>query len=158
MSPRLLLAAAVVALVACDADSIITPPPTSGGPLIAATYYMHQADDSTLAATISTRIAGVTQETTVLDSAQLTVNADSSYQERYWVRILLNGALDRRETIVDIGKISIEGFGYRLTSDVREREFTMVVVSIGNLTTFEQMVFYELDPPVTTGKYKGTHP
>jgi len=158
MSPRLLLVAAVVALVACDAGDTITPPPTSGLPLIAATYYLHEADGDTLPALISTRIAGVSQEKTFLDSARIIIAADSTYEQRYWVHILLNEVPDRSEFVIDIGTYKVEGFGFRLTSELREREFTMVVPRLGNITSFEQMLYFANEPPITTGLYKVTPP
>jgi hypothetical protein len=119
---------------------------------------MHAADDDTLPAKISERIVGVALEATMLDSAQLMVNADLSYEQRYWIRVLVTGTLDRSDVVLDEGTFSPEGLGYRLTSNLRAREFTFVVPSLGNITSSEQMVFFANNPPITTGTYKLSHP
>lgn len=147
-----------VGLAACEDGSITTTPPTTGGPLIPGTWYMHAADGDTLPAKISERIVGVALEATMLDSAQLMVNADLSYEQRYWIRVLVTGTLDRSDVVLDEGNFAPEGLGYRLTSSLRTREFTFVVPSLGNITSSEQMVFFANNPPITTGTYKLSHP
>lgn len=143
-----------VGLAACEDGGGTTTPPTPGGPLIPGTWYMHTADGDTLPAKISERIVGVALEATMLDSAQLVVNADLSYEQRYWIRVLVTGTLDRSDVVLDEGNFASEGLGYRLTSSLRAREFTLVVPSLGNITTSEQMVFFANNPPITTGTYK----
>ncbi len=147
-----------VGLAACEDTGIITPPPTTGGPLIPGTWYMHSADGDALPAKISERIVGVALEATMLDSAQLMVNADLSYEQRYWIRVLVTGTLDRSDVVLDEGNFASERLGFRLTSSLRAREFTFVVPSLGNITSSEQMVFFANNPPITTGTYKLSHP
>lgn len=151
-------AAALFSLAACDGDVTAGPPPGTGGLLIPGVWYMHFANDSALPAAISVRIAGVTQETTMLDSSRLTLNTDLTWEQRYWTRVLLNGVLDRTEVIVDEGTYAPVAGGYNVTSQVRLRQFTFVVPVIATVTTSEQMVFYLSDPPITTGTYKLTPP
>jgi len=157
---RSVLFAAVLALglAACEAGGVTATPPTTGGPLIPGTWYMHTADGDALPAKISERIVGVALEATMLDSAQLVVNADLTYEQRYWIRVLITGNLDRSDVVLDEGVFASEGLGFRLTSSLRAREFTFVVPSLGNITTSEQLVFFANDPPITTGTYKLSHP
>jgi len=160
LRPRSVLFALILTagIGACEAGGITTTPPTTGGPLIPGTWYMHTADGDTLPAKISERIVGVALEATMLDSAQLVVNADLSYEQRYWIRVLVTGTLDRSDVVLDEGTFGSEGLGFRLTSSLRAREFTFVVPSLGNITTSEQMVFFANNPPITTGTYKLSHP
>lgn len=149
--------AALLGLAACDGE-VTAGPPVTGGPLIPGTWYMHFANDSALPATISTRPAGVAQEKTIVDSARLVLNSDLTYTQRYWTRVLLNGVLDRTEVIVDEGTFAPQAAGFALTSQLRTREFSLIVPALGTVTTSEQMVFYVTDPPITTGTYKLSHP
>lgn len=150
-------AAALFSLAACDGD-VTAAPPVTGGPLIPGTWYMHFANDSALPASVSVRSAGVAQEKTMLDSARLVLNSDLTYSQRYWTRVLLNGVLDRTEVIVDEGTFAPQAIGFVLTSQLRTRQFSLVVPALGTVTTSEQMVFYVTDPPITTGTYKLSHP
>ncbi len=152
-----LAAAALLGLAACEGD-VSTSPPVTGGPLIPGTWYMHFANDSALPAAISVRVAGVAQEVTMLDSARLVLNADMTYSQRYWTRTLLNGVLDRSEVVLDEGTFASQPIGFGLTSQLRSRAFSLVVPTLGTITTSEQMVFYVSSPPLTTGTYKLSHP
>lgn len=145
-------------LAACSDQGGVIVPPSTGGPLIPGTWYLHEANGDTLPAQISQRIVGVASETTMLDSARLLVNSDLTYEQRFWTRVLVTGTLDRVDVVIDNGTFGSEGRGFRLTSSVRAREFTMVVPSLGNLTTTEQMVFFVNSPPMTTGTYKLSRP
>ena len=118
---------------------------------------MHFANDTALPSTISTRTAGVASETTILDSAQLIINADNTYQQRYWYRVFLTGILDRTEVVIDQGTLAASGTDYAFTSNVRTRTFTVTVPSLGNVRTTEVMLFFVGAPP-TAGKYKLSHP
>jgi hypothetical protein len=157
MRLRLLVAAALLVLAGCDEEAS-TEPPTLGGPLIPGTWYMHAADGDTLPAEISVRPTGVAQEKTIIDSSQLVIRSDLTYSQRYWARVLLNEVLDRREVIIDEGTFATEHTGFRLSSSLRTREFTMFVPTLGTLNTSEQMVFFEVDPPITSGTYRLTRP
>lgn len=158
-SRRLLLAAILtVGVAACDDKTGVTPPPTTGGPLIPGTWYMHEANADTLPAKISERIVGVALEQTYLDSAQLIVNADLTYSQRFWTRVLITSTLDRSDVVIDNGTFGSEGQGFRLVSSVRARQFTMVVPALGRITTSEQMVFFVNAPPLTTGSYQLSRP
>ena len=157
MRHRLLVAAALLVLAGCESDGG-TAPPTLGGPLIPGTWYMHSADGEALPAEISVRPTGVAQEKTIIDSARLEIRADLTYSQRYWARVLLNEVLDRREVIIDEGTFATEHTGFRLSSSLRTRLFTMFVPTLGTLNTSEQMVFYEVDAPITSGVYRLTRP
>lgn len=150
-------AAALFSLAACD-EGVTVGPPVTGGPLIPGTWYMQFANDSALPATISTRSTGVAQEKTIVDSARLVLNADMTYTQRYWTRVLLNGVLDRTEVILDEGTFTPQEVGFSVTSQLRARQFSLVVPSLGTITTSEQMVFYVTNPPITTGTYRLSPP
>lgn len=158
MRPSAFLALFLLGLAGCDASTTTAPPVTGGGPLVPGTWYMHTADGDTLPAKISTRIVGVAQEITYLDSAQLVIRADLTYEQRYWTRTTVTTILDRTDAVIDLGTFTSALGGFNLSSSVRSRLFTMSVPSLGNLTTREQMVFFESDPPVTTGTYKLSRP
>ena len=145
------------AVVASCGDSATVPIVPTPGPLIPGTWYMHFANDTALPSTISTRTAGVASETTILDSAQLIINADNTYQQRYWYRVFLTGILDRTEVVIDQGTLAASGTDYAFTSNVRTRSFTVTVPSLGNVRTTEVMLFFVGAPP-TAGKYKLSHP
>lgn len=157
-SRRLLLAVILTAGIAACGEQSVTTPPVIGGPVIPGTWYLQTANGDTLPAKISERIVGVAQEVTFLDSARLIINADLTYQQRYWTRVLVTNTLDRADFVLDFGTFTASGSGYRLTSDFRAREFTMVVPSLGNLTTTEQMLFFANAPPTTTGRYRLSPP
>lgn len=157
-SHRLLLAVILTAGIAACGDQSVTTPPVIGGPLIPGTWYLQTANGDTLPAKISERIVGVAQEATFLDSARLTINADQTYRQRYWTRVLVTGTLDRSEIVIDSGTFAAAGTGYRLTSGYRAREFTIVVPVLGSLTTTEQMVFFANNPPLTIGSYRLSPP
>ena len=158
-SRRLLLAVILLAgVAACSDQGTIIVPPSTGGPLIPGTWYLHTANGDTLPAKISERIVGVATETTRLDSARLLVNSDLTYEQRFWIRVFVTGVLDRTEVVTDNGTFGSEGRGFRLTSSLRARDFTMVVPSLGSLTTTEQMLFFVNNPPMTTGAYKLSRP
>lgn len=158
--PRNVLFAVLLSLgvAACDADGTTNPPPGTGAPLVPATWHMHSADGDALPAVISDRIVGVAQERTMLDSATLVINGDLTYEQRYWIRVLVTGNLDRSEMVFDEGTYAAEGLGYRVTSDLRAREFSFVVPAIGDITTTEQMLFFANAPPLTTGTYRLARP
>lgn len=146
------------AIAACGDSGAVTTPPVTGGPLIPGTWYMHFANGDTLPAKISERVVGVALESTMLDSAQLVINSDLTYSQRYWMRVLVTGTLDRSDVVIDNGTFGAEALGFRLTSSLRARAFFMEVPSLGSLTTTEQMVFFVNAPPLTTGAYKLSHP
>lgn len=158
-SRHLLLAALMsTGLAACGESGTTNPPPGGGAPLVPATWHMHTADGEALPAVISERIVGVAQERTMLDSSILVINDDFTYEQRYWIRVLVTGNLDRSEMVFDEGTYAPEGLGYRVISDLRAREFSFVVPTIGDITTTEQMLFFANAPPLTTGTYRLSRP
>jgi len=118
---------------------------------------MHAANDSSLPATISTRSVGVANERTVLDSARLTVNADGTYTQRYWIRVLINETPDRSDVTVDEGTWTRTETNYRFNSTLRAREFTLVVPTLSRILTSEVMVFY-VGAIATQGTYRLNRP
>ena len=143
-------------VVACDSGSTL-PVATGSFPLVPALWYMRSANDSALPATIATRAVGIAQEQTIVDSAQLTVYSNGDYRQRYWLRILINGALDRTEVVLDEGVLTKLQPVYEFSSTVRARVFTVTVPQSGTVITSEPMVFFS-SAPTTTGRYQLTPP
>lgn len=157
MRPRTFIAALCSILAACDSNGTSTSPPI-GGLLSPGTWYMHQADTLPLPAEISVRTVGVAQERTLLDSAVLVINTDLSYEQRYWTRTLVTGVLDRTDAVVDYGTLAGTPGGYTLSSSIRQREFLLTVPVTGQVTTFEQMLFFASDTVITQGTYRPIRP
>ena len=147
---------AIVSFAACDAGGI---PPLGPGqiPLFPRTWYMHTANDSTLPAVIATRIIGAALESTVLDSAQLTVNVDGTYSQRYWLRVFVTSVFDRGEVVSDDGTWASDPTGYTFNSTIRTRQLRLTIPETGRVRTVEPMVFFT-SAPSTVGLYRSTRP
>jgi hypothetical protein len=152
------LAIALIAMAtSCGPDSIATPPATTPGPLIPSDWYMHEANGSALPTAIADRFIGISPEQTMLDSAILTIRADNTYREVYWLRILISGQLDRSDFVADEGTIAVSGTAYLFTSTTRSRSISVTVPSLETVLTVEPMVFFN-GAPLTYGTYKLTRP
>ncbi len=147
---------AIAAVVAACGDESTTP--VGPIPLARTTWYMHQADSSALPVRIHQRNVGVLLEETWVDSSRLTLTALDTYEQSYWLRVNLNGALDRYEVVVDRGTFVQSGGGYAFTSQLRDREFLLATPGSGIVQTHEQMIYLATDPPITFGLYYLTHP
>jgi hypothetical protein len=145
------------AVMSCQEDATTAPPITGAFPIGTGYWYMNTVNDSAMGSVISTRIAGVAQEKTYLDSAWLLVGVDGTYEQRYWTRVFLTGLLDRKETVIDYGTWALAGDTYEFTSNVRERVFLIAPTINGRLRSLEPMVFYT-DPPESEGEYRRTRP
>ncbi|MBL8996566.1 MAG: hypothetical protein KJZ74_01625 [Gemmatimonadales bacterium] len=156
---RILVVGLVAALAACDGGSV-TPPDgvdLAPSPLSIGTWYLHAANDSVIPATISSRFIGVTPEETIVDSARLIVRVDQYYEQRVWMRVFLNGTLDRTEIMVDEGIWTPTPVDYQFTSSIRPRIFSVTATSGGVVNSLERMVFFA-NAPVTSGRYRMTRP
>jgi hypothetical protein len=141
---------------ACDSSAAPTSTPQPGS-LTEGTWYLHEANDSTLPATIATRFVGAALEETSLDSAQITIDGNGGWKQRYYLRILITGTLDRTEVVLDEGQFSDVGAGYTLSSSARSRAISVTVPLTGRMQTTEQMVFYT-GAPTVSGLYRLTRP
>lgn len=154
--PRLARAVAVsilaIAMLACGDSGGATgfPGVTSISPGV---WYMHSADSAPLPAIIGERLVGLAQEQTILDSAQLSVNALGRYEQRYWLRILISGALDRSDLIIDQGTWALETNVFVFSSTIRTRTFAVSSSAPGFLASQEQMLFHTA-APITSGTYR----
>ena len=146
----------VILASGCDSSAAPTTVPQPGS-LTEGTWYLHEANDSTLPATIATRFVGAALEETIVDSAQITVDGNGGWKQRYYLRILITGALDRSEVVLDEGQISEGGPGYTLASSARARAISVTIPVTGRMQTTEQMVFYTSAPTVS-GLYRLTRP
>lgn len=149
--------ACAVAITSCEENGTTAPPLTGPLPIGTGFWYMNTADDSTLSTTIATRVVGVAQERTQLDSSFINIGADGTYEQRFWLQIFVTGVLDRRETVIDYGTWALSGDSYLFTSSVRERDFLVAPTINGRLQTLEPMVSF-VDPPETAGDYRRTRP
>lgn len=156
--PRLALALLFVgAVAACDSDEtpVIGLPEPS--PLNDGFWYLHTANDSAPGDTIAARSVGIAPERTVLDSSRFFVNPYGEYEQRYWLRIFLQGVLDRSETVIDEGTWALVANQYVFTSSVRTRSFVVFPTPDGRLLTEEPMVFWD-NAPMVEGVYRRTRP
>lgn len=158
MRPRFLIVATIALLGACDTDASSGLPPIIGGPLEPGLWYVNSANGDTLPAAILTRLVGAAQEVVRLDSASLEIRTDLTYDQRYWTRTFINGVLDRTDVVVDQGTIVAAGSGFRLTSSIRTRAFTLSVPTPGVIATSEQMLFLTDSVRLTAGEYRRTRP
>lgn len=155
---RLSLIGLVVALACGDGTGSSGPPPTPG-PLESGPWYLHTANGDPLPAKISERIVGVALEETFVDSARIDVDLNAgTWEQRYWIRVLVTGVLDRQEVVIDFGDYAIgPGMTYLFTSDVRTRSLVIGSVTSLSFVSTEPMLFY-VDAPDVTGLYRTTPP
>lgn len=159
-SPALRLALALLVagtVAACDSDesAVIGPPEPS--PLNDGFWYLHTANDSAPGGTIASRSVGIAPERTVLDSSWFFVNPYGEYEQRYWLRIFVQGQLDRNETVIDEGTWALVNNQYVFSSSVRTRSFVVYPTPDGRLLTEEPMVYWP-DAPLVEGVYRRTRP
>lgn len=141
-------------LAACGDTPPITPPP-GVTPLPAGTWHMRTANGLELPAEIARRFIGLVDEQTVLDSARLVVNADGTYEQRYWTRVFHIGVLDHSDVVIDFGSWVEADGANDFTSTTRDRKFTVTVNSTTQVTSNEPMVFFPGAVNVT-GVYRTT--
>lgn len=153
---RFAIALGVAALGACDEEGTTTPPPVLV-PLGDGTYYMHSANGIALPAEISRRFIGVVDEQTMLDSARIEVVSGGAWRQRYWIRVLHTGVLDRSEVVIDEGTWAVSGNLNLFTSTIRTRTFNVGVDDATRFASDEPMVFYPGAPRVL-GIYRTTRP
>lgn len=156
LRPLLCALACASLSVACE-EGGLSQPPVAPGVLIPATWYLHQADTARVPALISSRFIGVALERTFVDSASIEIRVDSTYTQRYWIRVLLNDSLDRSEVEIDEGDISVGSGDFAFTSRLRPRTFRFRVVSIASVSTTEAFAPY-IGAPLNTGQYRLTRP
>lgn len=139
---RLGFAALILAFaVACDGPGTAAPPVIPGpGAVVPGTWYMHAANGTNLPAVISDRFIGISPEQTFLDSARLLISTDGSYKQRYWIRILITGSLDREEVVLDEGFWTSFGDDNRFRSFVRDRTLSVGFPAPGRVRTSEQLL------------------
>lgn len=156
---RFILVGLAAALAACDGGTVAPPDGVDNAPspLSIGTWYLNAANDSVLPATISNRFIGVTPEQTIVDSARLIVRVDQYYEQRVWIRVFLNGTLDRTELMVDEGTWTPTPVDYQFTSSIRPRIFSVTASAGGVVNSLERMVFFA-NAPVTSGRYRMTRP
>ena len=154
--PFLFLVPLAVSFAACG-DGGTAPIVNGPDSLVAATWYINTVGDSAPGATVAVRLIGAAQERTVLDSGQLYVSALGSYEQRYWLRVFVNGVLDRSETVVDQGSWSLGTDNYRFRSTIRTRDFFVTPASGGRLLSSEALVFY-VGAPTSAVVYRSTRP
>ena len=124
---RLGFAALLLAFaVACDGTGTAAPPDIPGlGAVRPGTWYMHAANGTILPAVISDRFIGISPEQTFLDSARFLVDPNGTYQQLYWIRVLVTGTLDREEVVLDQGFWSSFGGDNQFRSLVRPRALSV---------------------------------
>lgn len=150
-----LLCATLAAGAACGENSVpFNPDPVELG---TGEWFLNTVDDSVLGSTIATRRVGVAEERTVVDSGWLSVDSYGEYEQRLWMRIYVNGVLDREETFIDIGSWTPVGDTNEFTSDVRARTFSVIARSSNRIESEERMLSWT-DAPLTIGTYRRTRP
>ena len=154
--PLLIVLACAWFSVGCEAGAL-SQPPVAPGVLIPAKWYLHEADTSRVPALISSRFVGVSLEKTFVDSAVIEIKNDSTYTQRYWIRVLVNDSLDRAELEIDEGDVSATGADFTLTSRLRARTFRFSVISFGAVSTTESFAPY-IGAPLNTGRYRLNRP
>ena len=158
MRPHVLRGTAILALVAATlacGDDTTAPAPIA---LVRTVWYLHEADTTALPARIHQRTLGVILEETYVDSAELSLTAQDTYEQTIYLRIEHNGLPDRSEIVIDRGLLTAEGAGYRLTSTMRTRDFTLRTSATGVLDSEEEMLFLESGRPLTLGRYRLIRP
>jgi hypothetical protein len=119
---------------------------------------MHEANGNELPeAEIARRFVGVTDEQTLVDSARIDIRQNGTWEQRYWLRVLHTGALDRAEFVLDQGAWTDDGFAMTFVSALRPRTFTMSATTLAEATSNEPMVFFTGAVNVT-GTYRPTEP
>ncbi len=148
---------AVLLVAACDDRSSVVPTGPQPRPLGEGVWYLNTVDDSALGSVVASRFVGAAEETAVIDSGRLTVNAAGSYEQRYWIRYFITGALDRSDVVIDAGEWVQSAFGYTFVSQIRSRTFEIRVQADNRITSREPFVFYA-NAPLTEGGYRRTRP
>lgn len=144
-------------LLACGEDAGPTPPPTNV-PLTPATWYMHAANDIDLpGAEVARRFIGIVDEQTLVDSSRIHVEANGTWEQRVWLRVLHAGVLDRAELVIDEGTWTASGSENAFVSTLRSRTFTLHVSSAALVSSDEPMVFFPGAPNVQ-GVYRTIPP
>lgn len=148
---------AIVTVVSCDdgvAGPIIGP---QSRPLSDGTWYLNSLGDSALGTVVSARFVGAAEELAVLDSATLVIGQQGSFEQRFWIRFLVSGVLDRSDVVIDQGEWIQTALGYTFVSTIRSRTFEIRVPADNRLESRESFVFYA-NPPIVDGVYRRTRP
>lgn len=162
-APMIRRFALVVALsaiaVGCEDSGTVTAPPPTSAELGGGLWYLNTANGDALPAKIAERPVGAAIEETFLDSAQITIDVNSgTWRQRYWYRVLLFGALDRAEVVVDSGSYALATSStYFFASGYRTRTLAVSPSSTTRMDTTEPIVFFT-DAPAVTGLYRRTRP
>lgn len=143
------------ALGACEDEGTTTPPVIP--PLGAGNWYMHSANGVDLPAEISRRFIGLVDEQTFLDSSRIEVFSTGTWEQRYYLRILHTGVLDRADVVSDEGTWAVIGNLNEFTSSLRPRTFEVGVADAFMFASDEPMVFFPGAPNVI-GIYRTTKP
>jgi hypothetical protein len=150
----LLAFAFVLTLAGCEESTGVTPPRPIAGVLIPGVWEVASVNNDTLSQKIATRIIGVSLEETYLDSIRLTVRDDRTYSQRAWLRVMINGQMDREDVLVDEGTIN-DGptSSFEFESTLRNRTSVFESPRLGALSSTEQFVFYQ-SAPTSTVRYR----
>lgn len=150
------VALGALALVAGCGDEVAPTPPVDV-PLAEGDWFMHRANDLDLPAEVARRFVGVIDEQSVVDSSRVRVFGDGTWEQRFTVRVLHNGVLDRTDVVFDQGSWSAVGSVTTFTSNLRARSFTMTAVAADQAFSSEPMVFFANATNVA-GVYRTTPP
>lgn len=154
-----LVVALSAAAVGCDGSGTVTAPPPTVAELGAGLWYLNTANGNALPAKIAERFVGVATEETFLDSAQITIDLNAgTWRQRYWYRVLVLGALDRAEVVVDSGSYTIATSStYFFASGYRIRTLAVSPSGTTRMDTTEPIVFFT-NAPTVAGLYRRTRP
>jgi hypothetical protein len=150
---RMILLMCSLALAGCD-DDATAPPPQPSFPLLAGLWRLDRANGVEIpGAEIARRLIGVLDEQTVLDSAWIEVEADGTWEQRYFLQVFHNAVFDRSEVVVDRGTWTADGNENSFVSSIRTRSFPLMVIQSTHTVSAEQMVFFA-NAPLVTGDYR----
>lgn len=153
----LLTAVFFVGSVSCGGGNSAPSGPPVQLPVSSGTWYLHTANSLALPAAISDRFIGVSPEQTLLDSARLLVNSNGSYQQILWMRVMINGSLDRAEVVLDEGVWSTFAGQNSFHSTVRQRLINASSPTPDVIATSEQVLFWT-GAPLISGVYRRSRP
>lgn len=142
----------------CDARNAAAPVPIDPRALPPGVWYLNTANDSSLPVKIASRSVGVALEETFLDSARLTIEYDGFWKQRYWLRVIVSGSLDRSEVVLDEGVWGPPfSATYAFNSTARMRTFSASALDSTTVRTTEPMLTW-IAAPVVSGHYRPTRP
>ncbi len=136
------IAVLAVTAAACDPSASSPVEPQALEPLGSTTWLMVAADGQSLPAVVAHRLLeGNVLEESVLESAQLIVDADGGYEQLFRIRTLANGVQQSNVLVQDFGVWTAGTERYDLESDTRTRSFRLDPIVDDTLRSTEAMVF-----------------